>query len=122
MTYLPALVYFPSLSAKFISLLCITSLLATAYILFIPNTQPVSSRSKQGTPQTASETSPLHRYLDKLNGGLSFILALNAVTTWSKSEVHEGFWILCILPARKLPYTALGQRPRVNFRWQWCLV
>jgi hypothetical protein len=49
---------------------------------------------------TASK--PIHRYLDYLNAILSLLILLNSVAFKDDSGVHDGFWLLCALPARKL--------------------
>ncbi len=76
-----------------------TSLMATAYILvFIPNTRPASSKQASSRRQLAPEPSPVHKYIGYLNGGLSLLIGLNAISFKDKRGVHEGFWLLCFLP------------------------
>ena len=45
--------------------------------------------------------SPIHQYLPYLNGALTSLIALNTLTISSKKGVHDGFWLLCLLPACK---------------------
>ena len=87
------------LQVKLISILSMTSLVATAYILiFIPNSRPVSSKKPMGHRQSSQELGPVKKYIEYLNGGLSALIALNAVGLRDKRGVHEGFWLLCFLP------------------------
>lgn len=89
------------LQVKLISLLSMTSLIATAYILvFVPNTRaesPERARSRREV-QSKPEQGPVHKYISYLNGGLSLLIALNAMSFKDKQGVHEGFWLLCLLP------------------------
>ena len=78
--------------AKLVSLLCVASLIATAYILtLVPNTRPKSpNQAKSG---------PVRQYIiSYLNGALSLLCALNSITLRDKPGVHDGFWLLCLLP------------------------
>ena len=87
------------LQVKLISVLSMTSLIATAYILvFVPNTRPASSKKASSRRQLASEPGPVHHYIEYLNGGLSLLIGLNAISFKDKPGVHEGFWLLCFLP------------------------
>ena len=87
------------LQVKLISVLSMTSLIATAYILiFVPNTRPASSKKASSRRQLASELGPVHKYIGYLNGGLSLLIGLNAISFRDKRGVHEGFWLLCFLP------------------------
>jgi len=79
-----------------------TSLIATAYILvFIPATRPESSRSAKPTHQPQTELGPIKQYITYLNAGLSFFITLNAIAFKDKKGVHEGFWVLLLLPVGK---------------------
>lgn len=87
------------LQVKLISVLSMTSLIATAYILvFVPNTRTPSSKKASSQRQLASELGPVHQYIEYLNGGLSLLIGLNAISFRDKQGVHEGFWLLCFLP------------------------
>lgn len=87
------------LSAKLISLLSMSSLIATAYILvFIPNTRPDKSKATKSPAKLQPEAGPIQQYISYLNGGLSMLIALNAFGFRDKKGVHEGFWLLCLLP------------------------
>ena len=87
------------LQAKIISVLSMTSLIATAYtLIFIPNTRPASSKKASSRRQVATEPGPVHQYIGYLNGGLSLLIGLNAISFKDKGGVHEGFWLLCFLP------------------------
>ena len=106
MTYLPAIVTSRSVQAKLVSFLNMTSLLATAYILvFISSKKPDLVRGKRSLTRFQDKPGPMHQYLPKLNGGFSFLLALNAIVWRQRSGVHEGFWLLCLLPAGTLHTT-----------------
>ena len=100
MTYLPAILTSPSMQAKLVSFINITSLLATAYILvFISSRKPDPVIGKYSFINIQNEPGPMRRYLPYLNGGLSFLLALNAIIWRQRTGVHDGFWLLCFLPA-----------------------
>ena len=89
------------IQVKLISLLSMTSLIATAYILvFVPNTRAESSEPMKSRRQLATtpEPSPLHKYIRYLNGGLSLLIGLNAMSFKDNRGVHEGFWLLALLP------------------------
>ena len=87
------------LQVKLISVLSMTSLIATAYILiFVPNTRNPSSKKASSQRQLTPEPSPVHQYIEYLNGGLSLLIGLNAISFRDKQGVHEGFWLLCFLP------------------------
>ena len=55
---------------------------------------------------------PLHQYLSYLNAGLSLLLGLYAIGFRGRNGVHDGFWMLCLLPGRKHLYTPLRLCPR----------
>ncbi|KAM0806056.1 hypothetical protein BDR22DRAFT_528 [Usnea florida] len=99
MAYIPALITSGFVQAKLISLLCITSLVATTYILvFVPNTRlspPIRSKSKR---KLEPESGPVHQYIVYLDGALSLGCALNSITFKNRRGVHDGFWLLCLLP------------------------
>ena len=101
--YVPSLLMFSSIQAKLLSILSITSLISTAYmLLFIPNVRPRASKRKRRSPRVEREPSLIDQYLGYLNGGLSFLIALNAWTIQEKKGVHDLFWTLCLLPSCKL--------------------
>lgn len=102
LTYLPALVMSHLLRAKLLCLLSITSLVCTAYILmFKPIAQPVSTNRNQLAQQLESQSTFRIRFLNYLNGGLSVLIFLSSAALKEEKGVHEGFWLLCTLPARK---------------------
>ncbi|MCJ1414628.1 hypothetical protein MMC32_000955 [Xylographa parallela] len=101
MTFLPAIATSSLYQVKFLSFICISSLLATGYILvFISFNEP---KKRSVEPRDADRfepaTGPVAQYLPYLNGALSFLLALNAVGWRGRGGVHPGFWILCLQPA-----------------------
>ena len=102
MTFVPALITSRLWQAKLTSLLAIMSLSTTAYILiFLPNPKPESASRRQNALSKLHmkpEPGPIHKYLSYLNGGLSLVIGLSAITLKSKPGVHENFWVLCILP------------------------
>lgn len=99
MAYIPALIMSRLVQAKLVSLLCMTSLIATAYILaFIPNTRPNPPNRAKPNWQLEPESGPVHQYISYLNGTLSLVCALNSITFKHKRGVHDGFWLLCLLP------------------------
>jgi len=101
MAFLPAIIMGPLYQVKFISLFCVSSLLATAYILaFVPNEKGGGIRRPREVFTTfAADSKPIHKYLPYLNGTLSLLLAINALNWRGRRGVHEGFWMLCLLPA-----------------------
>lgn len=99
MTFFPAILTSRSLQAKFVSILAITSLLSTAYMLvFISNRRSQDHKRKRPMRYLEPETGPVHRYLGYLNAGLSLLLSLYAIGFRGRKGVHDGFWILCLLP------------------------
>ena len=101
-TYLPALVNSRLLQAKIISLLGMTSLVATTYLLiYVPNTKPSATDRRPLSARFEREPSPIHKHLGSLNVGLSVLVALNSITFRGRVGVHDGFWILCLLPGGK---------------------
>ncbi|KAL6715082.1 hypothetical protein ACLMJK_007343 [Lecanora helva] len=119
-SYLPTLIRPSLLSAKLISLLSMTSLIATAYILiFIPNTRPDKSRRQLSGHKIELKAGPIQQHLGYLNGGLSLLIALNALAFKDKGGVHDGFWLLCLLPLGKFfvsfPSGCQADVPTVSF-------
>ena len=113
MAYIPTLIMSNLVQAKLVSLLCMTSLIATAYILvFIPNTRPESPNRVKLKKQLEPESGPIRQYISYLNGALSLVCALNSITFRDKRGVHDGFWVICLLPVGRcsLPH-----------KWQCCL-
>lgn len=112
MAYIPTLTMSGLVQAKLVSLLCVTSLIATAYILvFIPNTRPEPPNRTKLMRQLEPELGPVRQYISYLNGALSLVCALNSATFRDKRGVHDGFWVICLLPVgrRSLPQ-----------KWQCC--
>ena len=76
-----------------------TSLVASAYILvFVPNSRSDKSKVEDSRHDLQLERGPVKRYVAYLNGGLSLLIALNSIGFKGKKGVHEGFWLLCLLP------------------------
>lgn len=99
MTFLPAVFISPLYQVKFICFLCVSSLLATAYILlFVPNEKP-GRNTPTRKPIFEPARGPVAQCLPHLNGALSLLLAVNALNWRGRRSVHQGFWILCLLPA-----------------------
>ncbi|MCJ1401739.1 hypothetical protein MMC11_004956 [Xylographa trunciseda] len=101
MTFLPAIATSSLYQVKFLSFICISSLLATGYMLvFVSFKKPDNRRRESRDPDRFEPaTGPIAQYLPYLNGALSFLLALNAVDWRGRGGVHPGFWILCFQPA-----------------------
>ena len=92
------------ISVKLISLLSMSSLMMTAYILiFIPNTRTNDGKVETSQQKLQSESSPVRKYIGYLNGGLSILIAIDGFGFKGKKGVHEGFWLLCFLPAGRSP-------------------
>jgi hypothetical protein len=73
--------------------LCVSSLLASAYTLWAM--PPPSKQTVFVAP------SPLEQYLPTLNAVLAGLLALGPVATKGQGAVTEGYFILYFLPAGK---------------------
>lgn len=98
MAYIPTLMS-GIVQAKLVSLLCMTSLLATAFILaFVPNTRSQRPNGAKSKRQLEFNSGPVHQYIGYLNCALSLLCALNSITFRDKQGVHDGFWLLCLLP------------------------
>lgn len=82
--------------------LSVSSLIATAYILiFIPNIQSEPSNSEQPSQVSRFRDGPIRQYINFLNGALAVLIVINVPTLMIKQGVHEGFWMLCLLPFRE---------------------
>lgn len=82
--------------------LSVSSLIATAYILiFVPNNQSEPSNPKQLSQISRFQDGPIRQYINLLNGALAVLIVLNVPTLVNKQGVHEGFWLLCLLPFRE---------------------
>ena len=104
MAYIPTLIMSTFVQAKLVSLLCMTSLITTAYILaFVPNTRPKSLNRSKPKRQLEPDQGPVRQYISYLNGALSLLCALNCITFRDRRGVHDGFWLLCLLPIGRLP-------------------
>lgn len=93
--FLPTLTTSPYPQMRLISLLAISSLLCTAYVLFfLPLDKPAEvSSTREG---------PIRQYIGYLNGGLSIVVGLNAFHFGGEKSVHDGFWLSCLLPSGKM--------------------
>ena len=99
MAYIPTLSMSSPVQAKLVSLLCMTSLITTAYILaFVPSTRSKPPNRVKLTRQFEPVSGPGHQYISYLNGALSLVCALNSITFRDRRGVHDGFWVLCLLP------------------------
>ena len=97
-----------------VSLVCMTSLIATAYILaFVPNSKPKPLDQAKSMRQPEPDVGPVRQYIGYLNGALSLLCALNCTTLRDKQGVHDGFWLLCLLPIGRWPFSC-GMSPRPN--------
>ncbi|MCJ1243501.1 hypothetical protein MMC30_000698 [Trapelia coarctata] len=112
MTFLPAVMMSPLYQAKLISFFCVSSLLASAYMLvFVPNDRGGgTSQPREVFTTFATDSKPIHKYLPYLNGALSLLLAINAINWRGRRGVHEGFWVLCLLPAVVFSITVAARK------------
>lgn len=86
------------LQAKFLGLLAISSLLCTAYLL--KSGPHVGSRqSSDGEGSVQKRYGPMQKFGIPFNASLALLVALNAFTFHSKQVVHDGHWLLCLVPA-----------------------
>lgn len=81
-----------SLQMRLIGTLGISSLLCTVYVILSADTTHATGNP---VPPTSGQQTPLRRYIDYLNGGLSFLVGLNAFYFKGKKGVDDGFWLLC---------------------------
>ncbi|KAL9008042.1 MAG: hypothetical protein Q9173_006794 [Seirophora scorigena] len=97
---------------RLISLLAISSLLCTAYILFfLTNRKPAEVRM---SPAAFEGIGPIRQYITYLNGGLSILVGLNAFHFTGKEGVHDGFWLFCLLPSAVLSIVILARRTMLS--------
>ncbi|KAI4169597.1 MAG: hypothetical protein LQ348_007248 [Seirophora lacunosa] len=97
---------------RLISLLAVSSLLCTAYILFfLPNGKPAEGRM---SPAASEGEGPIRRYITYLNGGLSVLVGLNAFHFTGKEGVHDGFWLFCLLPSAVFSLVILMRRTMLS--------
>lgn len=76
---------------RWISLLSVSSLVCTAYILhFMPIESP-DRKGKRPVYQVEAEKGPVENYLVYLNASLAGLLLLAAVVSWKK-ELREAAW------------------------------
>lgn len=102
--FLPPLLSASSTQRKFIALLSISSLLCTAYLLFfLPESEATGKRMN-----TRGPPGPLLQHGPYLNGVLSFMIGLSALTMDDKRMDHDGFWLLCLLPVGKCSEFHIG--------------
>ena len=82
-------------------LLCLMSLssLAASAKLFTLNDHEKPTGLGQNPLVADPQSSPLRQYLPYLNGALCFVIALDGYLWDGSTEVHEGFWLVCSLPA-----------------------
>ena len=97
--FIPSLLTSQLVQVRLIDLLALTSLICTAYILMsMPNSKPQTAQLSHFGRPLVTGSGPLERYIDFLNGGLSLLVLLNAFWYRGRQGVHEGFWLICILP------------------------
>ncbi|MCJ1461706.1 hypothetical protein MMC07_000304 [Pseudocyphellaria aurata] len=115
MTFLPALLTSSLFQAKILCLLSMSSLLCTAYVLiFVPKDKPDASNREPAQQIQQPRSGPVRRYINYLNGGLSMLILLNALTLKERRGVHEGFWLLCILPAVAFSVIMMARRTMLD--------
>lgn len=66
-----------------------------------PIDQAAAPNHDQLAQRPESGSIPRDRYLNYVNGTLSLLILLNSAALKEEKGVHEGFWLLCTLPARK---------------------
>jgi hypothetical protein len=113
-----AVVFIPSMikcrdpRAKLLGFLSMTSVLATAYCLvFIPNKKPNHAAQDQAISTASSRRRVLHRWLPYLNGALAVLIAVNGYGWRGRKGVHDGFWVICLLPTGKKVSKTLRKIP-----------
>lgn len=123
MTFLPALITTHLFQARVLCLLSMSSLMCTAYILlFIPKNNSDAANRNHTQEILQPALGPIRRYLGHLNGGLSMLILLNMFSLKGKRGVHEGFWLLCILPAgeqQSFLRRVLTKGSQLYFRLLW---
>ena len=84
---------------QLIGILSISSLMCTAYILIsLPHSKLKEAYQSSMARPFVVEPKTTSRYIEYLNGGLTFIIGLNALVYRGRQGVHDGFWLLCVLP------------------------
>ena len=87
---------------RVIAILSISSLICSAYILlFVPNLKPSGGSNQPRGLADNVDSGPLQLYLVPMNGILSSLLGFNAITFQGTQGVHDGFWVLCLMPSGK---------------------
>lgn len=83
----------------------------------MPNSKPQEAQlSYLGRPLNP-DAGPLENCVDYLNIGLSLLVLLNAFSYRGRQGVHEGFWIICVLPAgepNSLLFLIVAMCPAIN--------
>ncbi|KAL9004466.1 MAG: hypothetical protein Q9188_002719 [Gyalolechia gomerana] len=97
---------------QLISLLAISSLGCTAYVLLsAPTTHETRGKT---VPTTSGPQTPPRAYIDYVNGGLSLLVGSNALYFKGKKGVDDGFWLLCMLPGVVLFVTILARHTMLS--------
>ena len=103
MTFLPSLLTSSLFRAKLVGLIGICSLSCSAFALIaVPTTKPVTNEEPSHGITYEKDSGPLRKYVLPMNGALSLLIGLNSLVFYGKRGVHEGFWILCLIPAGEL--------------------
>ncbi|KAL8939106.1 MAG: hypothetical protein Q9216_003540 [Gyalolechia sp. 2 TL-2023] len=97
LTFMPALIASPSGQVQLSSFLAISSLSCTGYVLI---SSPTTDETREKISSTTSRPpAPLRAYIDYLNGALSLLVGLNALSFKDNKGVDKGFRLLCMLPS-----------------------
>ena len=97
--FLYALLVSPTARQRWISMLSVSSLACTAYILHYMPVRGPERKGKRPVYQIEAEKGPVDKYLVYLNAGLAFFMLMAAVVSWKK-ELREAAWKEA-LPASK---------------------
>jgi hypothetical protein len=134
---LPFVRYLALSTSKSMTLLCllgITSLVSTAYIMYmVPVSTPVGalSSSTRGSASTqrrqfhalsstsflfTSSESPINQYLPYLNGFIGVLLCMAAWAYHTKSDVPQGFWFSLLYPGPTFGVVLMVRRNMVEIQ------
>ncbi|MCJ1440049.1 MAG: hypothetical protein MMC23_000531 [Stictis urceolatum] len=98
-SFLPVLVSACRAPPRYIAVMGMSSLFATAYnLVLVPNKHGGKDPLAKFAQKRDIELSPLQRYLPYLNGILAPLIGAWG-NSWKRAGgVHQGFWIVCWLP------------------------
>jgi len=80
-------------------------------LVFIPNEKGGANNGSHHSPRTfPPQQRPINKYIPYLNGTFGLLLAIDGLIWRGRSGVHEGFWILCLLPTIVFSISIVARR------------